>query len=547
MDPKDRVVNATYYLEQRAGHDRCCDDWNARHLFSNSPVLVKFLKEPDTWYQPQGLDQFKARLGQLVSASHEGVERVLDSGTWLGRSYFAILRSGSRPLPQWFDSPLEHPVQDTLQVAIRIARALEFMHARGVVHGHFDFDALQGVENIEGTYLPRVCGYYEVGYDLLAAARASGARGRGPDRGLQAAPDPQEDVRAFGQVFYRLLTGISPAPRARDNRVLAPVSSLNPRVPAELDRIVLRSVGAAPEAAYASVAELLEDLVRLSIDFPSVLAAGQAAPWGRWGVSRPEFGEATEQPTSTKAAERRPAPREPAPRARAARAQAPRKPGLRKPAARRSTARRPGAAATKAGPVTRARPGPARQGGSHEEALQALIRLCPRFAGREREVHEFRQAFYDLYIPRGRVYLIDQDQDPGAAEKLRLLAYFRDLLRFSRGRLVRLRAGSGTQARGLERMLLEVPRRDREAQEAARSRSGAPAAAGRTGLARVLALLKQLWGRQGPLAVVIRGLERLDTPSLCLLLQLDRRIAAKPYLILGILSAQRASRSPVGR
>jgi len=80
--------------------------------------------------------------------------------------------------------------------------------------------------------------------------------------------DPRSDIFSLGLVFYERLTGRHPfqdvtAP-ATVHRILgsrpAPVSDLNPHVPEELERIIMRMLEKDPAIRYANAADLLADL-----------------------------------------------------------------------------------------------------------------------------------------------------------------------------------------------------------------------------------------------------------------------------------------------
>ena len=89
-----------------------------------------------------------------------------------------------------------------------------------------------------------------------------------PEQALGNPVDKRSDIFSIGSLLYECLTGkpvVSGRSLAeifaqviRDDPV--PPSQVNPRIPAELDRITLKALAKKPEARYQTVDELLEDL-----------------------------------------------------------------------------------------------------------------------------------------------------------------------------------------------------------------------------------------------------------------------------------------------
>jgi len=88
-------------------------------------------------------------------------------------------------------------------------------------------------------------------------------------RGLEI--DARSDVFAFGIVLYELITGTRPFRGETVTDTLTAIlrdpppaiAPLNPQVPVELERILVRCLEKKPESRYADAGDLLEDLKRL--------------------------------------------------------------------------------------------------------------------------------------------------------------------------------------------------------------------------------------------------------------------------------------------
>jgi len=95
--------------------------------------------------------------------------------------------------------------------------------------------------------------------------------------------DPRNDVWAAGAVLYEMATGKRPFPQTNPsvlinailNEAPPPPSTVNPNVPAELDRIILRALAKNPSLRYQKARDLTADLERQT----ATAAAGPRRLW----------------------------------------------------------------------------------------------------------------------------------------------------------------------------------------------------------------------------------------------------------------------------
>lgn len=112
-----------------------------------------------------------------------------------------------------------------------------------------------------------------------------------PPEQLRGHSSLASDVWALGAILYIFATGH--APLSRDNSPypmdapietdIAPPRLVDPRIPAELDRIIMHSLREDPNQRYADAIEMQNDLLKSLPTF----GKGEiipAAPWGAWSV-----------------------------------------------------------------------------------------------------------------------------------------------------------------------------------------------------------------------------------------------------------------------
>ncbi|HVE39888.1 MAG TPA: protein kinase [Planctomycetota bacterium] len=222
----------------------------------------------------------------LAGLSHKNIVAVYDAGEIDGTPFLCMEFVEGRPLPAFAPLPL---IQ-------KVAEALAYAHARGIVH----CDLKPGNILVDQDGEPRIIDF--------GLARVLGRRGgRGPEgtpaymapeqvRGDAGAGGPSVDIYSLGVCLYEALTGRRPfdgdSPQKIFDRILggdvAPPRALRPQISRDLERICLKAMEADPKRRYASAADLAADLARAVVGRPKVsrgwIAMGVAVAASLLGV-----------------------------------------------------------------------------------------------------------------------------------------------------------------------------------------------------------------------------------------------------------------------
>jgi eukaryotic-like serine/threonine-protein kinase len=267
------VLGGRFVLDREAGAGGMGTVFRALDRTDAAPVAVKVLRGADA----SGVERFTREAGLLAELQHPGIVRYVAHG---------VAASGERYLAmEWLEGEdlaarllrRELGVDESITLLLRVADALAFAHARGVVHRDLKPHNLF----LPGGDVARVK-VVDFGIASVAGERARltctgvllGTVGyMGPEQ-LQGAGavDPRTDVFSLGCVLFECLTGrpafegthpmavaakilLQGAPRAR---------SIRPDVPEPLDDLVHRMLAKRPEDRPRDAAELAGELVRVS-------------------------------------------------------------------------------------------------------------------------------------------------------------------------------------------------------------------------------------------------------------------------------------------
>lgn len=245
--------------------------YKARQKSLNRTVAVKMIKDGET---PSEHDRqrFYAEAKAAAQLDHPGIVRVLEVGESNdghlfysmgfvdGHSLAHELRAGALP------------PQRAAQLAQKIAMAVDYAHREGVIHR----DLKPGNVLIDTAGEPKITDFglakrLQSDQQLTVAGQVLGTPNyMPPEQARGEEVDARADVYSLGAVLYALLTGDPPFRAESQHQTLlkvlsetpAPPRTVNPKVPADLERICLKCLHKEQRDRYASAAELADDLGR---------------------------------------------------------------------------------------------------------------------------------------------------------------------------------------------------------------------------------------------------------------------------------------------
>jgi serine/threonine protein kinase len=268
MRETPHILDDRFQIESLLGQGGMARVYRGTDRVLGRTVAIKVLAS-NLGSDPQFVARFRQEAQAAASVSHPNLVSVFDTGSE-GDVHFIVMEYvEGRTLDETIkaEGPLDLP--RALHIARAICAALSAAHARGIIHRDIkpanillQPDGLVKVMDFgiaKATDAPPLT---NAGLVIGTAAYLS------PEQAQGLPVDARSDIYSVGCVLYEMLTGVPPL--AGDTLFdivykLAvedplPPSSLNPSVPEDIDRIVMRALAKRPDGRYQSALDMNMEL-----------------------------------------------------------------------------------------------------------------------------------------------------------------------------------------------------------------------------------------------------------------------------------------------
>ena len=248
------TLSERYLLRSLLGRGGMGEVYECEDLRLHRLVAVKLLR-PELAGDPVVVSRFRREARTAGSLQHANVVAVHDVGVDGGRAYLVMELVRGRTLAEVIRAEAPLTPGRAARIGERIADALAFAHARGIVHR----DVSPGNVMLTDSGQVKVLDFGIAQTDRHGSTAPRSVHGTAayvaPEvtRGLPA--DRRSDIYSLGAVLHELLTGEPPQPaRSWAER------QLPPGVPSTLAAVVTRSLAYEPDERHADAAEVARAL-----------------------------------------------------------------------------------------------------------------------------------------------------------------------------------------------------------------------------------------------------------------------------------------------
>jgi predicted Ser/Thr protein kinase len=271
-----------YRIVQKLGGGGMGVVYKAEDMRLHRFVALKLLPD-DVARDPQTIARFRREAEAASSLSHPNICTIYDVGEQEGRCFIAMELLEGRTLETMIGGrPV--PVEPLLDLTLHIVAALEAMHKSGIVHRDLKpsniFVTSRGdAKLLDFGLAKRLRLQSGDGGNATTLSGSITARGQllgtiaymSPEQAQDKDIDARSDIFSFGAVLYEMGTGRRAFTGESAASVIAEIlrgepksgQVVNPELPAELQRIIGKTLEKDPGDRYQTANDLMVDLRRL--------------------------------------------------------------------------------------------------------------------------------------------------------------------------------------------------------------------------------------------------------------------------------------------
>ncbi|MEN3014951.1 MAG: serine/threonine-protein kinase [bacterium] len=216
---------------------------------------------------PELLERFKREVEILKQIKHVNIVQIFDYGEHEGKPYLILEYVEGKTLDEVYH---DLTLIQKIDVILAISNALNYLHNKGIIHRDIKPENILVHTNIKNSKLTDL-GISRIVYwkPITYAGQILGTPSyMAPELFEGVYTDPKIDIYSLGITMYEIFTGKLPFEGNASEVIIKHMKEtptlptlINPQIPTQLEKIIMKCIEKKPERRYKSVSKLIEDLI----------------------------------------------------------------------------------------------------------------------------------------------------------------------------------------------------------------------------------------------------------------------------------------------
>ena len=273
-----KLLGNRYEVLEQLGGGGMALVWKGRDTFLNRLVTIKVLR-PEYASDEDFVRRFRREAQAVASLSHPNIVSIYDVGQENDSYYLVMEYVDGETLKSLIRREAPLPPAKAIQLGRQIAEALEHAHENNIIHRdvkpHNILITKGGRAKLTDFGIAQASASTITHTDTIVGS----VHYISPEQAKGEPAGPKSDIYALGVVLYEMLTG--QVPYQADGAIGValkhiqeqPLSlrEINPGVPEDLEKVVMRAMDKLPERRHKSAKALGEDLISISEETRNML------------------------------------------------------------------------------------------------------------------------------------------------------------------------------------------------------------------------------------------------------------------------------------
>lgn len=276
-----QVLDGRYRIISKLGEGGMGEVYAGEHIGINKRVAIKLLRA-EIVTNKEAVSRFKQEARSASSIGHKNIIGIEDLATLPdGRIYLCMELLDGAPLNDLIEQPIE--TARLVNILIQTGHGLAAAHAKGIVHRDMKPENIFVTRAADGSDVPKLLDF--------GIAKVSGSDGNNhltrtgtifgtpfymaPEQALGQPIDHRADIYAMGVIMYEVFCGDVPFQGESFMGILTQHITAEPKPPSQaaaeagrpmpngIEAIIVRAMKKDPDHRYATMDELVGDLVKV--------------------------------------------------------------------------------------------------------------------------------------------------------------------------------------------------------------------------------------------------------------------------------------------